>query len=110
MIDNVCRVEPPAQADLEDCVIRGRSCESQESRRRRDLEKSNRLTAIGFFAFLQQRGQMILVDQLAGEADALVKPREMRRGIGVNLLARRLQPRSDERAGRAFAVRSRRYE
>ena len=49
----------------------------------------------------------VLVDQLAGQSDALVKPRQMRRGVGVDPPARALQPGAQHRQRRALAVGTR---
>ena len=71
----------------------------------RDLEIGDRLAAVRGFAFLKHLGQVAFRDQLAPQTDAFVKPRQMRRGIGVNRLARRLKPRPDHRLRRSLAVR-----
>ena len=49
------------------------------------------LGAVDGFAFLQQREQRLFLDQLAGEADALVEAHEMGRDIGMHAIAGRLQ-------------------
>ena len=54
----------------------------------------------------EQPGQGLVVDQLAGDPDALVEADEVRAGEGVDLVAARLQRRTEERDGRALAVGS----
>ena len=66
-------------------------------------------TVIGAPAFtrstsLQRGGQRVVGDQLAGDADALVEADQMRRGVDVDALARRLGDGAQEGAGAALAV------
>ena len=59
---------------------------------------------IGALAFVQHREQRVLVDQLAGEADALVEAHEVRRGIDVDAIAGRFEAGAHRRDRRALAV------
>jgi hypothetical protein len=84
--------------------VRRRAGEAQHRGAGGDLEEGDRAPALRASQLLQQRRQRRLRDQRAGQPDALMKPREMGRGVGVDTLARPLQPRADHRDGRALAV------
>jgi hypothetical protein len=101
---HVGRVEPAAEPGFEQHDIRRRAGEGEKRRRRGDLEKGDRRAAIDPLAFLQQLQQQILFDQPAGEADALVKADEMRRGVGMNAVAAGFETGAQRRDGRALAV------
>ena len=53
---------------------------------------------------VEQRGELVVVDQPAGDADALVEADEVRAGEDVDRVARRLERGAQEGAGRALAV------
>ncbi len=58
-------------------------------------------------AFLQHGDEVILVDQRAGKADALVKPHQMRRGVNMDSLPGGLEASPHGRDGRALAIGAR---
>ena len=64
--------------------------------------------AVGALAFLQRGGQRLVGDQppaaRRAEPEALVEAHQMRRGVDMDALARRLQHRAHEGDGRALAV------
>ena len=108
LVDHVGRVEPAAETDFEQRDVGGRAREQQERRRGLDLEHGDRLVAVGALAFAQHAGERFVADELAAarraDAKALVEAHEMRRGVDVNALARRLQHGAHEGDGRALAV------
>ena len=71
--DHVGRVEGAAEPDLEEQIIGRMFGEELECRRRGDLEEGDRPAVVGALADGQRRGELGLVDQLAGEPDPLVK-------------------------------------
>ena len=60
--------------------------------------------AVGGLAALEQRGERVLVDQAAGEADALVEAGEVRRGVDVDAGAAGLEAGAQRGDDRALAV------
>ena len=69
-----------------------------------NLKIGDCLTAIGAIAAIKQLCERRFADQIASDADAFMKSREMRRGIGVNPSSRAFEPGADHRLGAAFAV------
>src|SRR5437879_4534907 len=78
--------------------------EGENRCRRRDLEQGDRRARVGPFAFLEQREQGILLDQLPGQADALVKPHEMRRGVDMDAVSGGFEAGAQGRDRRTLAV------
>ena len=103
-VNDVGGVEAAAEADFEQGEIGRRLGEGEKGGRRGDLEEGDLLAAIGLFAAFEKSDQTVLVDQVAGDADAFMEAREVRRGVDVDAVATRLEPRADHRDGRAFAV------
>ena len=102
--DDVRRVEPTAKADFEDARVRRGPNERQERHRGRDLEEA-RLDSVAPVEHLgQQRGERLIVDQSAGNANPLVEPDEVRAGEGVDLVPRRFERGSEEGDRRALAI------
>ena len=58
--------QPPAQPDLEQGDIGRGAREGQEGGGGRDLEEGDRLAADCLLAFLQERREIVVVDQPAG--------------------------------------------
>ena len=102
--DHIGRIEAAAEPHFEHERIGRMTREGEERRRRRDLEKGDGLVAVGALAFFQHRRQVVLGDQPAGDADALVKAHEMRRGVDVHAVARAFQHGAQIGADRALAV------
>ena len=103
-VDDVGRVEPAAEADLDDARVGGRAREGEEGGRGGDLEEAG-LDAVARVEDLgEQGGEDARRRSAAGEADALVEADEMRAGKGVDPVARRLDRGAQEGAGRALAV------
>ena len=84
MADDIGRVEPAAEPGFEQHDIGRRAREGEKRGGGRDLEKRDRFAAIGALALVEHREQRVLVDQFAGEPDALVKAHEVRRDIDVH--------------------------
>ncbi len=102
--DDVGRVEPAAEPDLDDRGIGWGAGESEEGGGGGRLEEAQ-LHAVGGVERLgEQGGQRLIVDQPPGEADALVEADQMRAGIDMRREARRLDRRAQKGAGRALAV------
>ena len=104
MIDDVGRVEPAAEPDLDDCRIGRRTGEGQEGGRRRRLEEARLDTVARLPDLLQQCRELAILDQPAGNSDALIEAHEVRACEGMDIVARRLQRGAQESAGRALAV------
>ena len=105
--DHVGRIEPPAKPDLEQRVIRRHPRHRQQRGAGGDLEIGDVVATIGGIAFVQNRAQIGFRDQLAGQPDPLVKPGQVRRGIGVAGQPRPFQPGPDHRQRRTLAVGAR---
>ncbi len=102
--DDVGRVEAAAEPDLEDRRVRWRACESDQRRSGRHLEEA-RLDPVAMVEhFAEKRGEHFIIDQLAGDADALVEADEVGAGKGVNGPARCFDRGAEEGDRRAFAV------
>ncbi len=82
----------------------GVRAKAEKGRRGRDLEKSDRRIPVGALAFFEKRDQLMLLDQLTREADALVETHEMRRDVSVHVVARGLETGPHRRYRRAFAL------
>ncbi len=102
--DDVGRIEPTAQADLDDRRRGGRAGEGEEGGGGRDLEETGADAVRMIEHFGQQRGERCVVDQLARDPDAFVEPHQMRAGEDVDVMPRRLDRSAQEGAGGAFAV------
>jgi hypothetical protein len=102
--DHVGGVEPPAKPHLEQRVIRPRARHGEDRSTGGDLEIGNRHAAIGSLAFIQNRRQVILGNERARQPDTFVEARQMRRGIGVTGLSRRLDPCADHGQCAALAI------
>ena len=103
--DDIGRVEPAAEPDFEDAGVGGGAREGEEGgggghfeearlrsrRRRRALRRA-------------AAASCVVVDQRAGDADALVEADEVRAGEGVDPVPRRFERGAEEGAGRALAV------
>ena len=87
-LDHVGAVEAAAHADLDDAELGRHAREGQERERGGDVEEGDRRVAVGLLALGQQLVEHVVLDQLAGDADALVEAHEMRRGIDVDAIAR----------------------
>ncbi len=82
--DDVGRVEPAAEPDLDDAGVGGRAREGEEGGRRGRLEEADLHVAGGVERLGEQSRQRLVLDQPAGEADALVEADEMRAGIDMD--------------------------
>src|SRR6266851_6075721 len=78
------RVESATEPGFEQHDVGRDPREGKERRRRRDLEKGDRRVLVGTLAFLEQREQRVLLDQLPGQPDPLVEADEMRRGVDMH--------------------------
>ncbi len=91
--DDIGRIEPSAEARLQQQKIGGRLGEGEKGRRCGDLEQGDQLAAIGGFGAGKAIDQIVLRDRRramrAGEHDALMEIDEMRRGIDMHALAQR---------------------
>ena len=104
--DHIGGVETAAQADFEQQIIGRGPAEEQEGGRGGDLEHGDRLPRIDTLAFVERRLEPRVVDEFAGEANALIEAHEMWRGVDMHALPRRFQDRPHECDGRALAVGS----
>ena len=102
--DDVGRVEPAAEPDLDDAGVGGGAGEGEEGGGGGRLEEAD-LHAVGGVERLgEQGGQRVVLDQLPGEADALVEADQMGAGVDMGAEPGRLDRGAQEGAGRALAV------
>jgi hypothetical protein len=98
-------VQAPAQARFDHAGIGGHARKREEQRRRGHFKEAGRQVRLGRVErFLEQVGQHGIVDQPAGQADALVVAHQMRLGGGVNTQALRFEHEAQVGAGGALAV------
>jgi hypothetical protein len=102
--DHVGRIEPAAESGFEQQDVGRLAREAEEGGRGGDLEIGDRGPAVGRLASLEQRGQVGFGDRAAGQADALVKAHQVRRGVDLHALAGCLQHGAQEGERRALAV------
>ena len=102
--DDIGRIEPPAEAGLQQQDIGGGAGEFEEGGAGRHLEEGDGLIAIRPLALLEERQQRLLFDQLAGKPDALMEAHQMGRGVDMNAISRRLQHGAQIGDDRALAV------
>ena len=106
-LDHVGRIKSTSETNFKDAGI-GRSLgEGEEGHRRIDLEQAATNFIVCVECAAHQLGQPRIVDQLAGDADALVVSNQMRAGEGMDPVPRGLEPGTKECAGGALAVRPR---
>src|SRR3546814_447671 len=98
--NDVGRVQPPAQAHLDDAGIGGRAGKRQKCGRGRRFEKADLVVAVRVEHLGEQRGERLVLDQASGKSDTLVEPDKVRAGIDMDLVARRLQTGAQIGAGR----------
>ena len=101
-------IEPAAEPDLEQQRIGGMAREQQEAGRGLHFEHGDRRVAVGALAGREHLDEFGVADQHAAarpaEAEALVEPHQVGRGIDMHARARRLEHGAHERDGRALAV------
>ena len=106
--DDIGRIDASAEADFQQKHVRRSLGKEQERRRRRDLEKRDRLRRHWLFAALKRRLQRRVRYQDAAavttDTDSLVEVDQMRRGVDVHALAGSFQHRAHEGDGRSLAV------
>ena len=102
--DDVGRVEPPAETDLDDAGVGRRARESEEGGRGGRLEEADLHPVGQIERLLEQGGERVVVDQPAGEADPLVEADEMGAGIDMGGEPGCLDRGAQEGAGRTLAV------
>ncbi len=108
MFDDVGGVEPAAETDLEQDHVGRIAGEEEKSGGRGDLEMGDRPVVVDALDLDQRVGELVVVDEAAaasfGDADALVKPDEMRRRVDMDAATRGLQHGAHEGGGRSLAV------
>jgi hypothetical protein len=102
--DDVGRVEPPAEADLDHAGVGGGAGESEEGGGGRYFEEGRRYALGGIEHFLQQGGEILVLDELAGEPDPLVEADQVRAREDMRRKACRFDGGAQESAGRSLAV------
>jgi hypothetical protein len=110
-VDDVGRIEPAAEADLQQQHIGRMPREKKKRCGGLDLEHRDGRRTVGALAFQQHIGQRLVAHQLAAarrtETKALVEAHQVRRGVDVDGFARGLQHRAHEGHRRALAVGAR---
>lgn len=102
--DDVGRVEPAAQADLDNAGVGRGTGEGEKSGCGGNFEEACADVAGDIEHFPEQGGEGVVVDQVAGDADSFVEADEMRAGIDMRGEAGGLDRGAEKGAGRAFAV------
>ena len=102
--DDVGRVEPSAEADLEDAGVGRRAGEGEQGGGGGDFEEARIDSVAGVERFGEQSGELIVLDQLSGDADAFVEADEVRAGEDVDRVPGGLERGAQESAGRTLAV------
>ena len=105
LLDNVGRIEPATQTDLENASAGRGSGEGEKRERGRDLEKARLDLRADVEHLVEERGKPIVLDEPTRNPDSLVEANQVRAGEDMNLVAGGFEPRSKEGADRAFAVR-----
>ena len=106
LCDHIGGIQAAAKTHFKQRIIGRTARHTQQRSAGGDFKIGNIRAVIGRIAFIQQCCQIRLRDQRARQPDTFVKPRQMRRGIGVYLLAGRLKTRADHGQSAAFAVGS----
>ena len=101
---DVGRIEPAAQADLDDGGRRRRARKRQKSGGGGHLEEAGADPVRHRQHLAEQRRQRSIVDQPPSHPDTLVEADEVRRGIDMDVAPRRLDRGAQKGAGRPFAV------
>jgi hypothetical protein len=110
-LDDVDRVQPAAQADLEDHEVELRARQRQHDRQRGELEVAQAdLGLVGAMAAAREldigkgRQQRVGRDGLALDAAALLEMHQVRRGVEAGAIAGLLVDGFEQGTGRALAV------
>ena len=103
-VDHVGCVEAAAEPDFEDQRVGGAAREGQEGGGGGDFEEARFHPVGGVDHFAEERGELGVVDQRSGEADAFVEAHQMRAGEGVDQMPRGFEAGAEKGAGRALAV------
>ena len=78
--DDVGRIEPSAETDFENAGIRSLSRESQDCDCGRDLEEAGLDSVADVQCFGEKRRELVVIDQCACDAYALIEAHEVRAG------------------------------
>ncbi len=107
-LDDIGGIEPATEADFKQERIGWMAREQQKSRRGLDLEHGDRRGAILRLAFGEDTLELGIADQpaavLLAEAEPLVQPYQIGRGVNVHAFAGRFEHRAHECDGRALAI------
>src|SRR6476469_8748944 len=103
-VDNIGRIKASAKTNFENAGVGRRAGKSEDRRGGRDLEEARLDAGPGVEDFGEQVGEDLVVDQAPGDADALIEADEVRACEGMDAMAARLERRTEEGDGRAFAV------
>ena len=90
LCDHIGGIQTAAKSDLKQGIIGRAARHAQQRGAGGDFKIGNIRAIVGFITFIQQRCQIRLRDQCAGQPDTFVKPCQMRRGIGMHALVCRL--------------------
>ena len=85
---HVGRIQPAAKPAFDQGDVAGRLREGEEGAGGGHLEEGDGIVAVGRLALFQQGNQGLIADRSVGGVDALVEADEMRRGVGVDPVAR----------------------
>jgi hypothetical protein len=106
VLNNVRGVQSAAKPDFKNAGIRRYSGECQKGRGCRHLEKTRLDTGPRIEDLAKQSGQGLVIDELAGNPDALVEANEVGACEYMDLVSAGFERGSQESDGRALAVRS----
>lgn len=103
-IDDVDRIQAPAQADFQHCQIQRGALEQPQGRQRAEFEIGQRGVAARCLYRSKRIDQLRVAGLLAIDTHALVVAQQMRRGVGTDLPAGSTPDRLDKGHGRALAI------
>src|SRR5574337_1929048 len=105
-VDDIHRVEPPAEADLEDRRVGPGARDRVEQRERGEFEECQGNIAASALHALEPCYQIGSIRDFAADPQPLLESDQVRRGVDRGAKAGLQQDRLEHRAGRALAVRA----
>ncbi len=104
LCDHIGGIQTAAKSDLKQGIIGRAARHAQQRGAGGDFKIGNIRAIVGFITFIQQSCQIRLSDQCSCQPDTFVKPRQMRRCIGMHALVCGLKTCADHGQCAAFAV------
>ena len=89
--DHICGVQSATKAHFQKAGVSGVAGKRQKRCGGGDLKKRDGIVAVGFFAFFQQGGQLVVINQLTRHTNAFSEIYQMGGRIHMHAVTRRLQ-------------------